>query len=224
MTPSPMDSSAVARSSAAPPEYRRPVIVFGAVTGTPRGPNTRGDGVRLGPVELGYRRRRRRRPRRRPRGVGRRRPVPCRSRAAGQARRPGPGAGSKVAPYPAISPVYRPVAPAAGRVSILKYEYRAALAWHAAACLGIEREVRAGGSARWLMRPPASCATQPHGHRRAVYRAADHHLPAARAYVAPGLCDRVKAAGLLGDEHAAWSAHAVADGDLAGVDRVEPGE
>src|SRR2546423_1072581 len=38
--PSRMHSSAAARSSGAAPEYSRPVIVLGAVTGTPDGPNT----------------------------------------------------------------------------------------------------------------------------------------------------------------------------------------
>src|SRR5207248_2048043 len=40
MAPSLMDSAAAARSSGAPPEYSRPVIVFGAVTGTAPGPKT----------------------------------------------------------------------------------------------------------------------------------------------------------------------------------------
>src|ERR1035438_3798397 len=40
ISPCRIESSAVTRSSDAAPEHSRPVIVLGAVTGTPRGPNT----------------------------------------------------------------------------------------------------------------------------------------------------------------------------------------
>src|SRR5258705_266081 len=71
--------------------------------------------------------------------------------------------------------------------------------------------------------PPAPGGTPSPGVNGRVHAAAqDQGDPGADG--PPGLPERVQAARLLGDEGARWPAHAVPDGDLAGVHRVEPGK
>ncbi len=57
----------------------------------------------------------------------------------------------------------------------------------------------------------------------AVHAAGDHQLRTG-ADLASGVGEGVQAPGLLADENAGRPVHAVPDGDLAGVDGVEPGE
>src|SRR6266545_4975316 len=59
--------------------------------------------------------------------------------------------------------------------------------------------------------------------QRCVGTTGDHE-PRAGAQRPAGMADRVDAAGLLRGDHAAWTAHAVPDRDLAGARGVEPGD
>nr|AXE72926.1 beta-ketoacyl synthase [uncultured bacterium] len=220
-TPSRSAVAAVAKSNAAPPEYSRPVMVFGAVTGTPQGPNkspmaaastrsssgTAAASANTTSMSAGAR--------------------PASSSATSMARgRPGgrllPGRGSVVAPCPATS-AYT----AASRRAATSASSNTSNAppspgtWPPGA--GIERQVRtrrvigsAQPTARDLGHPPPRADGS-------VHAAGDHQLGAAPD-APPRLRHRVEPACLVGNYHSAGATQAVADGDLTSVDRVEPGE
>ncbi len=63
----------------------------------------------------------------------------------------------------------------------------------------------------------------PPGAQRRLHRPGEHRRGALAQHAAR-VAHRVQAAGLAGDQDAAGAAQAVPDGDLAGVDGVEPGE
>nr|AXE72924.1 beta-ketoacyl synthase [uncultured bacterium] len=221
ITPSRSAVAAVAKSNAAPPEYSRPVMVFGAVTGTPQGPNkspmaaastrsssgTAAASANTTSMSAGAR--------------------PASSSATSMARgRPGgrllPGRGPVVAPCPATSAYTAASRRAATSASSNTSNAPPSPGTWPRAQASNGRYARAGSSAA-LSRPPATCAHPPPRADGSVHAAGDHQLGAAPD-APPRLRHRVEPACLVGNYHSAGATQAVADGDLTSVDRVEPGE
>ncbi|CAM5264819.1 hypothetical protein STENM327S_07693 [Streptomyces tendae] len=92
-----------------------------------------------------------------------------------------------------------------------------------AAGVAVEGEVGAGGVLAGA-EPAAGELRDPAPGAQGGVDAAGHDETGALADLPAGLGDRVEAAGLVADDAAAGALHAVADGDLAAVDGVEPGE
>lgn len=118
--------------------------------------------------------------------------------------------------------VHTCAAPDGGR-AVLDDEDRAAFPRHVPACPGIEREIRA----IWLIGWRQSSADQlgcPSPRADGAVHTPGEHEPCAPAYPPASLGDGVQAPCLVADHDTGGAAHPVTDGDLAGIDRVEPGE
>lgn len=118
---------------------------------------------------------------------------------------------------------------ASGRVSTADDPRRAYLPFsadargHVPSGVGREREVGAAGVVRGADPSRSEVGDPPPGAQGAVDTPGEHDT-GAFADLPAGVGDRVCSPGLVGDEDSRGAAHLVADGDLTGVDRVEPGE
>src|SRR5690606_26989144 len=106
---------------------------------------------------------------------------------------------------------------------LFEYQQCSAFPGHVPSGVGREREVGAAGVVRGADPSRSEVGDPPPGAQGAVDTPGEHDT-GAFADLPAGVGDRVCSPGLVGDEDSRGAAHLVADGDLTGVDRVEPGE